>query len=192
MQNVTILLYEDVELLDFAGPLEVFSTVNKLHGGTFLHIETVAELAGPVRTANELSVIPSNTFGTSRSSDLLIIPGGMGSRREMNNDSLHRWIRGRWEGIHRVLTVCTGSLIPASMGLLDGQKITTHVASLELLRRTAPNAQVVEGVRFTDNGKVITSAGVSAGIDASLHVLELMYGKKVAKETAEYIEYNGY
>jgi transcriptional regulator GlxA family with amidase domain len=192
MKNVAILLYQDVELLDFAGPLEVFSTVNKLHGNLFLHIETVSEHPEPIKTANGLMVHASNTFGTARKPDLLIIPGGMGSRKEMLNPRMHAWIEARFEMLDRLLTVCTGALIPAKMGLLDGQKATTHIASLELLKTTAPQAKVVSGVRFTDNGKIVTSAGISAGIDASLHIVEVMYGKKAAREAADYMEYTAW
>jgi transcriptional regulator GlxA family with amidase domain len=189
MKNITIILYNDVELLDFAGPMEVFSTVNKLHHNLFLHIETVSETAEPVKTANGLVVQASNTFGTARKPDILIIPGGMGSRKEMHNTKLQAWIEGRFDHLDRLMTVCTGALIPAQMGLLDGLKVTTHLASLDLLHKTAPEAKVVSGVRFTDNGKVLTSAGIAAGIDVSLHLVEVMYGKNVAKETAEYMEY---
>ena len=120
----------------------------------------------------------------------LLVPGGLGTRREVGNAALIAWIRQAAAQAELVLSVCTGSLLLGKAGLLDGLETATHHAAVGLLRDVAPLAVVREGERFLDTGRVISSAGVSAGLDMSLHVVERLLGSELAEETASYMEYH--
>lgn len=189
MRNLAILLFEDVELLDLAGPMEVFSVASRLHESEAFHVFTVAEVDGPVRTRQGLIVIPDHTFMDAPGAHILLIPGGIGTRREMSNSGLIEWIRERSEEADLVLSVCTGALLLARAGLLSGLQATTHHDAFQLLRETAPDAEVLENERLIDNGNVILSAGVAAGIDMAFHVVARLLGEDAAKATARHIEY---
>jgi transcriptional regulator GlxA family with amidase domain len=136
-----------------------------------------------------LSVNPQTTLTDAPPIDLLLIPGGYGTRALMNDAAMIDWIKGRAEQAELVLSVCTGSLLLAKAGLLDGLSATTHHAALDLLRKVSPKVNVRDDVRVVDNGRVITSAGVAAGIDMSFHVVAKLLGPDVAATSARYIEY---
>jgi len=139
---------------------------------------------------NNLSVNPSYTFENCLPPDILLIPGGFGTRREMNNSAVLDWIKHLAQNTEHLLSVCTGSLVLAKAGLLDGLAATTHHGALSLLQEIAPKTTIDATKRFIDNGEIIVSAGVSAGIDMSLHVVAKLLGKEQAWETARYIEYD--
>jgi len=187
--NAAILIFDDVEVLDFAGPFEVFSVTNELNNYSLLNVYTVAREKKPVKARNGLSVNPDYSINEATHPDILIVPGGSGTRPILQQQDILTWIRQSAENADRVLSVCTGALLLAKVGLLDGLKATTHRSALELLGELAPNTEIVREVRFVDNGKVITAAGISAGIDMSLYVVELLYGKEIAQQTAAYMEY---
>jgi transcriptional regulator GlxA family with amidase domain len=189
-RNVAILLFDEVEVLDFAGPFEVFSVTGKRESATPFNVVTVAERAGVIRARNGLAVTPHHSFADSPTPDVLVIPGGFGTRREMHNERVIDWIRTRAASAEVILSVCTGALLLARAGLLAGLEVTTHHDRLELLAETAPSAIVRADQRFIDNGRVITSAGISAGIDAALHVVARLLGEAQARETASYMEYD--
>lgn len=188
-RRVALLVFNDVEVLDFAGPFEVFSVANERHDYAFFDVTVVAKNSDPVIARNGLSVNPHRTIGDVTQTDLVIIPGGLGTRPLIHDTEVIDWIRTISENAEHVMSVCTGSLLLAKAGVLSGLRATTHHRALKLLGELAPDTEVVTDARFLDNGKVLTSAGISAGIDMSLYVVEKLLGKAVADETANYMEY---
>jgi transcriptional regulator GlxA family with amidase domain len=187
-RTVGILIFDEVEVLDFCGPFEVFSVAGKQAGGAF-DAFTVAEKHGQLSTRGGLSVSPKYAFDDVPKIDLLLIPGGQGSRPLLERPALLDWVRQRAAEAELVLSVCTGALLLAKAGLLDGLSATTHHAALDELRRHGPQTTVLVDERVVDNGRVITSAGVAAGIDMSFHVVARLLGQDTAARTAKYIEY---
>lgn len=188
-RHVAILIFPEVEVLDFAGPFEVFAVANELTGFDTFHTFTVAELPGSVRARNGLKIVPDFTLETAPAPHVLIVPGGAGTRALLKKPTLLEWIRQRARKSEVVASVCTGSLVLAQAGLLNNLRATTHHENFAELAALAPNTAVVEDVRFTDNGQVLTSAGISAGIDLSLHLVARLLGLAVATRTAQYMEY---
>jgi transcriptional regulator GlxA family with amidase domain len=189
-RTVAVLLFDDVEVLDFAGPFEVFGVTGKRQNATPFSVITVAEHHGIIRARNGLAVSPTHSFADCPPPDVLVVPGGYGTRREMHNELVIDWIRSQAASAEVVLSVCTGALLLARAGLLAGLEVTTHHGALDLLATTAPDAVVRADQRFVDNGRIITSAGISAGIDAALHVVARLLGEAQARETAAYMEYD--
>lgn len=190
-RNIAILLFNEVEVLDFAGPFEIFSVAGRRSGGEPpFNVYTVAEKAGPISARNQLVVTPHYTIDDCPPPDIIVIPGGYGSRAAMGNPAILAWVKRQHELSELTLSVCTGALVLATAGLLDGLQSTTHYGSYDLLGELAPNTTVIRGVRYVDNGKVITSAGVQAGMDMALHVVARLLGDEAAAETAHYIEYD--
>jgi len=189
-KNIGILLFPDVEVLDFAGPFEVFSVTGKREGEGSFNVFTVGEDAALIKTVNGLSVNPDYEIENVPKIDILIVPGGMGSRAVLKNETLLKWVRQMAEKAELVLSVCTGSLILAKVGLLENLAATTHRSCLELLKELAPNTKIMPEVRFVDNGKIIVAAGISAGIDMSLYVVARLLGRDQARETAYFMEYD--
>lgn len=190
MKNVAILIFDEVEVLDFCGPFEVFSVTGKRSNLNPFHVYTVAQTDEPVLARNNLSVNPSHSLSDCPEPDILLVPGGYGTRTEMHNPILIDWINRRAEKAELVLSVCTGALLLAKAGLLDGLSATTHHGAIDLLKEIAPKTKVFESERIVDNGKVILSAGISAGIDMSLYAVGRLLGEAQAEETAAYMEYD--
>lgn len=190
MRNAAILVFDEVEVLDFSGPFEVFSVAGRQEGQSPFNVYTVAEKSRSILARNQLSVNPRYTIADCPVPDILVVPGGWGTRREMNNAGLIDWIKTTAPKAELVLSVCTGALLLARAGLLDGLKATTHHGALDLLREIAPKTSVLDDQRVIDNGRIIVSAGVSAGIDAAFHVVARLHGLEVALETARYMEYD--
>ena len=188
-RTLAILIFDDVEVLDFAGPFEVFSVANRYTDPPGFEVFTVAERVGPIMTKGGLSVNPHRRLADCPRPDLLLVPGGMGTRKEMHNAAVIDWIGRTAETAELVLSVCTGALLLAKAGLLDGLEATTHHAAIELLRETAPKTTIHPDRRFVDNGRIVCSAGVAAGIDMSLHVLGRLLGAEVVEKTARLMEY---
>ncbi len=189
-RTVALLVFDEAEVLDVAGPFEVFSVAGRRHGLEPFRVVLVAERPGPVTLRGGFTVQPHHLLAEAPVAEILLIPGGFGTRRELHNTGLIDWIRGAAGRAELVLSVCTGSLLLGKAGLLDGLQAATHHAAVGLLRDVAPGALIREGERFLDNGRVITSAGVSAGLDMSLHVVERLLGTELAEETASYMEYH--
>jgi transcriptional regulator GlxA family with amidase domain len=195
-QNVGILLFDGVEVLDFAGPFEVFSRTRLVPGPESRRSEesapfrvfTLARTTAPVTATGGLVVVPSYGFADTPVIDLLVVPGGFGTRALLHDQEILDWIRTVAGASRRVTSVCTGALLLARTGLLAGRRATTHWAALELLGSVGGDVTVVADERVVDDG-VVTSAGVSAGIDMSLYLVESICGREVAEETAHYIEY---
>ena len=198
MKKIAIILFDEVEVLDFAGPFEVFSVTGKRKIGEPYEVFTVAEKE-TIAARNNLMVTPTYTFDTCPAPDIFLIPGGggyhadgspFGSRREMNNPAMLDWIKGRNKHAELVLSVCTGALILAKANLLDNLEATTHFLAVDTLHEIAPNTKVSPEKRIVDNGKIILSAGVSAGIDMAFHVVEKLQCREVALEAARYMQYD--
>jgi transcriptional regulator GlxA family with amidase domain len=198
-RNVAIFLFDDVEVLDFAGPYEVFSVagLRTLPQNPF-NVYTVAERS-PVVARNGLTILPDFLLDDCPKPDILLIPGGggitpegvpFGSRKEMHNEVVLNWVRHHALEVELLLSVCTGALILGKAGLLENQQATTHFKALDGLRAISPAIEVVENVRYVDNGKTVLSAGVSAGIDMSYYVVSRLLGPEVASEAARYAQYD--
>lgn len=190
-RNVAIFLFDDVEVLDFAGPFEVFAVTSELNHYEPFNVYTVAAEKAPVRAVNGLSVNPDYSVADCPAPDLLIIPGGVGSRQVIKSNELVAWVKDT-EGRELTLSVCTGSLVLAKAGLLAGRRATTHHEVYDFLGELAPDAVVDRDSRFVDEGDVITSGGISAGIDMSLYVVEKLLGKEVCDRTRVYMEYGNW
>ncbi len=188
-KTISLLIFDDVEVMDFAGPFEVFSVTNELHDYEYFDIKVVAKNKVPVISKNRLSINPDLSISDIKESDILIIPGGDGTRLVLEDSEVLNWIHIISQNAELTLSICSGSLILAKAGLLNGMKATTHHEVFETLASISPNTQIERGVRFVDNGKIITSAGISAGIDMSLHVISRLYGEQVSKATSTYMEY---
>lgn len=188
-RRVCIVIFDEVEVLDFCGPFEVFSVTGGRQELAPFEVSTVAEEARPVTARGGLSINPAYSFESYAGADILIVPGGMGTRREMKNPTTLEWVRQQAAGAELVLSVCSGALVLGSAGLLDGLTATTHHGALDELRSINSSITVKSDERFVDNGRVITSAGISAGIDMSLHVVARLLGLEQAIETAQYMEY---
>ena len=186
MYSVGILVFDGVEELDFAGPLEVFGTAAKLDPKSFT-VLTIGVRGREAKGTNGLVVEADRTLEGSPRTDILVVPGGRGTRREMHNPELLRFVRDAAESCDLVASVCTGALILASAGLLDGKKATTHAAAL-LELRAFPKVKV-EHRRYLQQGNIITSAGISAGIDMALFVVGKLCGESLRLATAREMEY---
>ena len=188
-RNLAILIFPDVEVLDFCGPFEVFSVANRFTSPAAFNVFTVAEKLGPILARNGLSINPRYRLDDCPTPDILLVPGGQGTRTEMHNAALVAWIKAQGERAQLTLSVCTGALLLAKAGLLDGLEAATHHGAIDLLRQVAPHTTVRPDLRFVDNGRVICSAGIAAGIDMSLHVVARLAGAELARQTAGQMEY---
>lgn len=186
---VAVLIFDDVETLDFAGPFEVFSVAGRADGQEPFVVYTVAESTGPVHARRNLSLNPRFSIRNCPPPDILVVPGGLGARREADNQSLIDWIGRTARRAEVVMSVCTGSILLGRAGLLDGLPATTHHLAYDRLRQAAPQAEVVTDRRFVDAGGVLTSCGIAGGLDLSLHVVARLLGREEALKTAAYMEY---
>lgn len=194
--NVGILIFDGVEVLDFAGPYEVFSRTRLVPGLESRRFEdsapfrvfTVAPLPAPITATGGLRVIPDFGFADAPPIELLVVPGGFGTRPLLESAAVLDWIRRTSAAAKRTASVCSGSLLLAKLGLLDGKRATSHWGSLERLAALGRGIRVERDARVVDDG-ILTSAGVASGIDLAFHVVETFVGREVADETARYIEY---
>jgi transcriptional regulator GlxA family with amidase domain len=184
IRTVAVLLFEGVELMDFAGPAEVFIVADE---GKAFRVVTVANSTKPLKTMGGITVTPDYDFSTAPKAEVLVIPGG---NMQAVNQAGREWIKSAAKDAEIVMSVCFGAMLLADSGLLDGVEATTHHWGIERLRKLAPKCKVVESKRYVDSGKVITTAGVTAGIDGALHIVERMLGKEAARWTAvEWMEH---
>ena len=189
MKNVGIFLFDDMELLDFAGPYEVFSVTAELHDNQFFRVFSIGETDHSIRTVNGLRITPDYGFSDHPAIDLLIIPGGVGTKMALQNAAVLDWIKKASQTAQITLSICSGSRLLGQLGLLDGREYITHHEVIADMQRIAPRAILRENQRFTVNGNILTSAGISAGIDLSLHVVAQCCGQAAADRTAVYMEY---
>lgn len=190
-QTVLIFLFNEVEVLDFAGPFEVLSLAQK-NNQPFFNVQTISETGEAIRARNGLTVQPNYSFETwDGDPDLVIIPGGYGAREvEIHNQHILTWIKKINERTNILASVCTGALLLAEAGLLNGKRATTHWASLDRFKTEYPSVLVERDVKFVDEGDIITSAGISAGINMSFHLVKKLVGVESARETAKRMEYD--
>lgn len=181
VHRVQIVLWDGVELLDFAGPGQVLATAG-------FQLRTVAARPGSIVSQGFLRVEPDGVLGAGPAPDLLVVPGGS-TERAVADSLLVEGVRTAASQARVVFSVCTGALVLAAAGLLDGLEATTWHRALDRLRAAAPRTRVVEGVRWVDNGRIVTAAGVSAGIDAALHLVGRLRGDAARQATARYMEY---
>ena len=194
--SVGILIFDGVEVLDFAGPFEVFSRTRLTPGpesrrsddSAPFSVFTVSRSRAPIRTTGDLQVVPHHGFADAPPIDLLLVPGGFGTRALVDDAPTLDWIRRVSATARKTTSVCTGSLLLAKAGLLEGRRATTHWGALDLLDGMGAGVTVDRERRVVDDG-VITSAGVASGIDMAFYVVETLFGRAVADETARYIEY---
>lgn len=193
MQSVGILVFDDVEILDFSGPYEVFSTAARVQARMFnasppFRCFLIAAEMRPIRTRGGMKVLPDCVRMPSSELDVLIVPGGdvSGVRGDR---ALSEWIRTQAKDAAITASVCTGAFLLAEAGLLDGLGATTHWEDCDDLQQAYPALQVRRDVPWVDCGRVVTSAGISAGIDMSLHLVERLAGRQLALATAKQMEY---
>ena len=195
--NVGILIFDEVEVLDLAGPFEVFSRTRLLKGAESRRSNdsapfnpfTVSIDTKPLTATGGLKIIADYTFNNFPKIDILIVPGGYGTRTLLNNEILLKWIKAVSDKANITASVCTGSLLLAKAGLLEGKRATTHWGAIEALKSISKDIHVISDRRVV-NDEIITSAGVSSGIDMAFMIVETLYGEEVSSDTAKYIEFH--
>jgi transcriptional regulator GlxA family with amidase domain len=193
-KRVGIVVFEEIEVLDFCGPFEVFGATRlnearRRQEPSPFEVLLVAENHAPIVTAGGMSVIPHHSFADCPRLDILVVPGGWGTRREINNPAMLAWLGLRAPEVETLTSVCTGAMLLGAAGLLDGRRATTHWRSLDWLRDSFPAVTVVHDEHVVEDGHVLTSAGISAGIDLALKVVARSCGETVARATARHMEY---
>jgi transcriptional regulator GlxA family with amidase domain len=193
--TVGILIFDEVEVLDFCGPFEVFASASvpgddPRDERRLFQVVTIVEENRLIRTRGGLLVQPHHTISDHPPLDILVVPGGYGTRRELANSVVLDWIAAQDKQTALTTSVCTGAFLLAACGLLDGKRATTHWASIDWLRDHHPAIDVRADERVIDEGHIVTSAGVSAGIDMALHVVARLHGHGIAADTARGMEYD--
>ena len=192
VRKVAIVVYDGVEILDLAGPAEVLAVAGGFAGRDgvrALDVYLVGPTAAPIEAQGFVTIVPDHPIATAPPPDLIVIPGG-NSGALSNDAEMMRWLTERTAAAEATLTVCTGAFPLAKAGLLDGLEVTTWYGAIDRLQTLAPLARVSRGRRFVDSGRIVTTAGVSAGIDGALHLVARLFGRRVADQTARYMEYH--
>ena len=191
---VGILIFDDVEILDVAGPFEVFAVTRlndeeRLQQSSPFKVYLISETNKQITAIGGLRLTPDVTISECPELDLLVIPGGWGTRKESKNKILVKWIGNQFTNNRLIASVCTGSSLLGKAGLLDGRDATTHWRAFDFLQESAPKARILKNVRFTLTEPIFTSAGVSAGIDLALRIVSHVFGTEVGQATARQMEY---
>lgn len=192
---VGIFVFDDVEVLDFAGPYEVFTTATRMHARArpgeppLFDVFTIGQTKAPLRARAGLSVFPDHDFATHPPLDVLIVPGGVVTA-ELAKPAVIAWIARTATRPEITASVCTGAFLLAQAGLLAGRSATTHWEDIADLRAMFPDLHVIENQRWVDAGRIVTSGGISAGIDMSLHLVERLAGRALAERTARQLEFD--
>lgn len=188
--RIAIFLFDGAEELDWAGPWEVLSAWAAYWPDDGVEVLTVARSRGPITAAKGLRVLPDATWDSIGDIDVLVYPGGRGTRDHLGDEEIAAWLRGLADRGTLMTSVCTGALVFADTGLLDGGPATTHWSTLGLLGDLGSDIEVRAEDRFVDRGPVITAAGVSAGIDMALHLVARLAGDERAREVRRAIQYD--
>ena len=193
-KHVGIVVFDDVEVLDFCGPFEVFSVTrleetSRRQSTSPFRVSLIAQEQGVITATGGLRTLADFSFGNCPKLDILLVPGGWGTRTEINNSILGEWLRVKASEVELLTSVCTGSVLLGKAGLLDGKRATTHWKALDWFRQTCPHVHVVEDQHVVHENNILTSAGISAGIDLALKVVAHYYGIEVAQRTARHMEY---
>jgi transcriptional regulator GlxA family with amidase domain len=188
--TIGIFVFPGVEELDFVGPWEVLRAWERVWPDDGQHVVLLAREEGTISCAMGMRVVPDLTWATAPPLDVLVYPGGQGTVGQLGDDTYRRWVREVAAGGTLMTSVCTGSLVFADAGLLDGRPATTHWASLEQLASLGHDIEVRPDDRFVDDGNVVTSAGVSAGIDMALHLVARLATPDRARQVRRFIQYD--
>jgi len=193
-KRLGIVIFEGIEVLDFCGPFEVFSVTRlneerRREEPSPFEILLLSQFSQPVTTTGGMKVLPDFTFEDCPPLDILVVPGGWSARKEMHNEVMLSFVRARAPRVETLASVCTGALILGNAGLLDGLRATTHWRYLQMMQELFPKVTVDSKSHVVKAGKIITSAGISAGIDLALHVVTDYFGEGVARATARHMEY---
>ena len=193
-KRVGIVIYPDVEVLDFCGPFEVFSAcrldeARRREEPSPFEVVLAAISRDPVITAGGMKVLPDYELEECPALDVLVVPGGWGTRREMGNERLVGWLAARGQEVENLASVCTGAFLLARAGLLVGRRVTTHWRALDFLNENFPGLTVIDTEHVVVDGHVLTSSGISAGIDLALHIVARYHGEPIARATALHMEY---
>ena len=192
-RTIGILIFDGVEELDFVGPYEVFTMSNEAHGFEGRErpdtVILISETGGPITGAKGMRVEAHMSIADAPKIDVLLVPGGQGTRREVENENLLAWIAGQ-AAVEWVTSVCTGALILCAAGPAKGRRVTTHWGFIEQLRKRGEASDVLETIRYVRDGNVVTAAGVSAGIDMALWLTGQMHGEAHARLTQRLMEYD--
>jgi transcriptional regulator GlxA family with amidase domain len=189
-RQIGILLFDGVEELDAVGPWEVLASWTRQFPDDGFEVSCLSRSGGTVTAAKGLVISAHHSFADAPAYDVLLHPGGQGTRPLMRDEAHLEWVRAQRTAVPLMTSVCTGSLVYAAAGLLQGRPATTHWGSLDLLAETDPSIEVRPDDRFVDDGDVITSAGVSAGIDMALHLVTRLASVERAREVRRYIQYD--
>lgn len=189
-----IFIFEDVEVLDYCGPFEVFSVTrldpsNRRETQSPFDVRLIAATTEPVTTRGGMRVLPDHGFADCPDLDILLVPGGWGTRRLMDDDATIEWLRDVGARVELLTSVCTGSMLLAAAGHLAGRPATTHWMALDDMARRFEDVTVVRDRHFVIDGAVATAAGISAGIDLSLRLVSQLCGEDIGRQTARYMEY---
>jgi len=188
--NIGILIFDEAEVLDFAGPFEVFAVCSELQNHKLFNVFTVAKKTSSINAVNGLSVNPTYSFANAPQIDILIISGGSGTREQMTDKETLNWINEIHKETTFTLSICSGARLLGVLNLLNGKPYCTHKGVYEHLKKIVSNGIPKPKKRFVQSSeKIFTSGGISAGIDLSFHILELLHGKTIVEETADYMEY---
>ena len=188
-RNLAILIFENVQIIDYTGPYETFGHTYSADQEEAFNIYTVSEKTDAITTWMGMSVNPKYSFDNAPKPDVIVVPGGS-IRAALDSPKVIEWLQKSAKDAEIVMSVCNGAFILAKAGLLDGLEATTTAMLIERLKTAAPKTKVVADKRYVDNGKIITTAGLSSGIDGSLHVIERLYGRGTAEMAALGMEYN--
>ncbi|NQX85323.1 MAG: DJ-1/PfpI family protein [Flavobacteriaceae bacterium] len=189
-RNIRILIFDNAEVLDFAGPFEVFSVTSELNNFEPFDVFTVGENLTPICTVNGLSVNPKYNLSNCPRIDVLIIAGGSGIRKLMKNKKVLDWIYKVHQISELTTSICSGARLLGVLGLLDDKPYCTHHEVYEHMKEIVPTGKPQQEQRFVNTGRIYTSGGISAGIDLSFHIVEKLLGKKTSTQTATYMEYD--
>ncbi|WP_194776829.1 DJ-1/PfpI family protein [Pararhodonellum marinum] len=188
-RSLALFAFEDMEVLDFAGPFEVFSVANQMEGYSLLDIKVVSKDGKLLKARNGLQIQPDTSLADLEQVDILVIPGGDGSKAVIEDLKVMLWMEHHIPETEITFSVCSGARILAKLGYLDGREYTTHHEVFEDVHTLTHGGIPNKTKRFVDLGQILTAGGISAGIDLSLHIVGRLFGQAVQKNTMKYMEY---
>ncbi|MDR3271904.1 MAG: DJ-1/PfpI family protein [Flavobacteriaceae bacterium] len=189
-KNVGILIFENVEVLDFAGPFEVFSVSSEIHNHSLFNTFLISETLETINTINGMSVQPKYNFENAPHIDILIIPGGAGTKIIKDNSTYLKWIKKTYLSCEYMLSICSGARIIANLGMLKNKPFCTHQEVYDEIVELEKTGLPQKNKRYTHFDNVYTSGGISAGIDLSFEILKKIHGNDITNSTIQCMEYN--
>ncbi|OPC30109.1 DJ-1/PfpI family protein [Elizabethkingia miricola] len=195
MLNIAFLVYDQVEMLDLNGPLDVFVKANVIRPGSYNNYTVGKTRDAVCAEANTMTIIPIYDIYTCPEPDMIVVPGANPEQimKLLQNEEFQgtalQWVKDQFRKGKEIFTICTGSMLLSNTGILANYDITTHSMLLDALEQYNPESNVKRGVRYVDQGKLITTAGITAGIDAALYVIGKHYGQEIVETIIELFEY---